>query len=589
MKLKTRHYRFRFCLAVVSLGLSLLAADGWAYFFDYGAGVRPCGMGRAFVAVADDANAVNWNPAGLVLMDRYEITSMYASLFSGFEGRLFTGQRDSLGYSFISAAIPVNPEIGYFGASWSQFNSYFYRENTFNIGYARSLKYETETLHVGANLKILNWSVDANDYTEALSKTGFTADLAVLYPLPEKFVVGMCLENLIPTDVGVTTYEEVPCIFRLGVSWSHDLKPINSVVDDILLSAELVNRNYAQNKNTVRFGAESWFLNGLIAARTGVNSTEFTVGFSGQYTFPQLNMTRLKIDYAFALPFYIQKTYGTHRLALTASWSQRPEPKPTPAPTAMIAPEENLAAKREQELAEQRARDEARLKAMVDKLRMEIQQVRTELNQVDELIKLGKAPPIQFQSGKATLTRRSFKTMDQIGAILEKYLQIKVRLEGHTDSVGKAKYNQRLSQRRVESVKEYLAGRFKLNSFNLIPVGFGETRPIASNKSTKGRATNRRVEFKVLIPAGIVTSTTAPRQEKGAAETITPTAKPGPAAADLVREQISPEDIIRYDDLERLREKLKVYEMQLKPDEIEKMFEQQHRQNNKQPPPAETL
>ena len=304
----------RMKILLFGLMVGLLGQTSWAYFFDYGTGVRPTGMGRAYVAVADDVNAINWNPAGLALLDRYEITTMYAGLFAGFEGRLFTGQRDMLGYNYIAAAVPIDPIIGFFGGSWSRFSSMFYRENIVTIGYARTLtftNFDYTTAHVGMNLKIMNWSSDATDYSSAESKTGITADVGILYPLPEKFVAGVCVENIIPANVGVTTYEEVPRNFRVGVSWSQDLQPLGSIVDGILFSAELVNRSYMQNKTTVRFGTESWFFNGLAAARMGVNSTEFTVSVSGKYLFEALNMTQLQLDYAFVWPFYIQKTYGT--------------------------------------------------------------------------------------------------------------------------------------------------------------------------------------------------------------------------------------------------------------------------------------
>ncbi len=563
-------------LGVLAVGFCM-ASTAWSYFFDYGAGVRPAGLGRAFVAVADDVNTVNWNPAGLAYMRRYEVTTMYASLFTGFEGRLYTGQRDSLGYNYVAASVPVDPMVGYFGASWSQFNSEFYRENTFNLAYARTLTVETETFHVGGNLKFLNWNVPANDYTEPMSKTGVTADLAVLYPLPRQFVAGLCWENLIPTDVGVTTYEEVPQNLRLGLSWSQDLRPLKTPLDSVLLSTEWVNRSYAQNTNTFRCGVESWFFQGLAGARLGMNSTEFTVGLSGRYAFPQLNMTQLQLDYGFALPFYVEKTYGTHRVSLTASWGQQPMAAlptkvivlPAKAPTLEITAEENMAAVREQELAEARAQEEAKLKEMLGKLQEDIERARNEINRIQELVKLGQLPSVQFQENKAVLLKTCYVTVDRFGSVLEQYPNIRVRVEGYVESQGRPKTSLKLSQARAEAVREYLKTRYKINPDNIIPVGYGDTRPLGTNSTAEGRQANRRIEVKVLIPSGFEMAKPAGSSEAGAEVSKT--------------EPVKPEDIVRYDDLEKQKAKVKVYEMQLNSKDVEEMFNQQHRQKEGKP------
>jgi outer membrane protein OmpA-like peptidoglycan-associated protein len=69
-----------------------------------------------------------------------------------------------------------------------------------------------------------------------------------------------------------------------------------------------------------------------------------------------------------------------------------------------------------------------------------------------------------------------------------------VLIEGHTDSLGPDAYNQRLSQKRAESVKGYLVQHFTLPPERLVAEGYGESRPIASNDTTEGRGQNRRVQ-----------------------------------------------------------------------------------------------
>ena len=69
---------------------------------------------------------------------------------------------------------------------------------------------------------------------------------------------------------------------------------------------------------------------------------------------------------------------------------------------------------------------------------------------------------------------------------------------GHTDSQGSASYNLNLSQRRAEAVYGYLVNNLRIRREQLSSIGYGEDRPIASNKNQKGRAQNRRIEFKVI-------------------------------------------------------------------------------------------
>lgn len=105
---------------------------------------------------------------------------------------------------------------------------------------------------------------------------------------------------------------------------------------------------------------------------------------------------------------------------------------------------------------------------------------------------------IRFDTGKATIKGRiSFEILDQVGAVLKSNPDIKVVIEGHTDSRGSAAYNLKLSDARAHSVRDALVER-GVASGRLEAIGYGESRPISSNKSRRGRAANRRVEFNIV-------------------------------------------------------------------------------------------
>lgn len=122
-----------------------------------------------------------------------------------------------------------------------------------------------------------------------------------------------------------------------------------------------------------------------------------------------------------------------------------------------------------------------------------------------ELIKKGEVivlKGINFETGKATLLEESFPFLDHAGKILVDNPTLIVEIAGHTDNV-KIKTpefpdNQKLSQARANSVRDYLVKKFSVNPGRLFAKGYGDTQPVASNKTADGKALNRRVEFKVL-------------------------------------------------------------------------------------------
>ncbi len=102
---------------------------------------------------------------------------------------------------------------------------------------------------------------------------------------------------------------------------------------------------------------------------------------------------------------------------------------------------------------------------------------------------------------KDTILKKSFKVLDAVVAALKATPQIKrVAVEGHTDNVGKPEQNRDLSARRATSVMGYLVGR-GVEPARLEAHGYGPDRPIADNKKPKGRALNRRTDFRILDPA----------------------------------------------------------------------------------------
>lgn len=110
---------------------------------------------------------------------------------------------------------------------------------------------------------------------------------------------------------------------------------------------------------------------------------------------------------------------------------------------------------------------------------------------------------VNFELNSADLTVDSRPALDRVASDLKKYPRLKIELQGHTDSSGSDAYNLKLSQRRADAVTGYLVNA-GVPQAQVTSRGYGETQPIADNKSPDGRAQNRRVVMKVLENPGEV-------------------------------------------------------------------------------------
>ncbi|MDB5969878.1 MAG: hypothetical protein JWQ90_2328 [Hydrocarboniphaga sp.] len=114
---------------------------------------------------------------------------------------------------------------------------------------------------------------------------------------------------------------------------------------------------------------------------------------------------------------------------------------------------------------------------------------------------------VNFEFDKATLTVNAKTILDGVADGLAAAPDVHVEVGGHTDSKGSDEYNQKLSERRAESVLQYLAGR-GIDAGRITSAGYGESQPVADNETDEGRELNRRVELK--ITAGASQATVAP-------------------------------------------------------------------------------
>jgi outer membrane protein OmpA-like peptidoglycan-associated protein len=105
---------------------------------------------------------------------------------------------------------------------------------------------------------------------------------------------------------------------------------------------------------------------------------------------------------------------------------------------------------------------------------------------------------IYFDTNKSNISPTAAKALDRNAWILKDNPNVKVEIGGHTDGVGKDPANQTLSEKRALSAKKYIQDKYNIPESRLVTKGYGNTKPVADNKTEEGRSKNRRVEFKVI-------------------------------------------------------------------------------------------
>jgi len=101
---------------------------------------------------------------------------------------------------------------------------------------------------------------------------------------------------------------------------------------------------------------------------------------------------------------------------------------------------------------------------------------------------------IEFDTDRAEIKTKYHDTIKRVAQFLVMYPDTNAVIEGHTDNVGSADYNLKLSEKRADSVRNYLIEKFGISPARLASKGFGLTRPVADNRTPEGRAKNRRID-----------------------------------------------------------------------------------------------
>ncbi|MBS7660363.1 OmpA family protein [Pseudomonas lalucatii] len=198
-----------------------------------------------------------------------------------------------------------------------------------------------------------------------------------------------------------------------------------------------------------------------VPARTGRDHSTFAnVGTGVKYFFSENLFARAGVDGMYNID--ANEAEWAAGLGVGMNFGGSSKPAPAPAPVAAVQP-----------VAEP---------VQVEEEPMEM--VRVELD-------------VKFDFDKANVKQESYGDIKNLADFMNQYPQTTTTVEGHTDAKGSDAYNQKLSERRANAVREVLVNQYGVQGERVNAVGYGESRPVADNASDAGRAINRRVEAEV--------------------------------------------------------------------------------------------
>lgn len=312
-----RRHKIALLLLIPSLGL-LWTTPTLAAFVDVGLGARPVGLGRAFVGLADDVNAMLYNPAGLANLERMELTSMYARLYPGIED-------DKLHLGYVGVVRPMK-DIGTLGFGATNLWADLYSENVLYFSFARKV---SDQLGLGGNLKLLHWS--AKGYADpetgqsegGRSWSGLALDVGVLYALSsEKLLrytgadglqMGLAIFNVNQPSVAENGAEEakLPLGFEGGIVYMKDkYKSLLSFSRRDDKSRLHLGQEIELWTQQSRFGPSSFLIRAgaftMLSDHTG-GELDFGCGFG---------LRNALIDYVYVFPLALRDAGGCHKVSI---------------------------------------------------------------------------------------------------------------------------------------------------------------------------------------------------------------------------------------------------------------------------------
>ncbi|HVN67215.1 MAG TPA: hypothetical protein VMT55_02510 [Candidatus Sulfotelmatobacter sp.] len=292
-----------------------------------GGGARPLGMGRAFAAIADDADAIFINPGGLASLKAPQAMAMFTNLLGGevyyseYCGAI-PADFGAVGIGYISTG--VNRIPSFIDPTTEVFTDYYDSVLAFNYSsaLARFFQY-AENVYVGCNLKIYNRGFSGY-YNQAAS--GFSGDFGIKYIMSPYLNFALARQNFIPVSLGAgigtsgAVEEALAGVTKIATAF----KP-KQLAGRLLIAADLDIPSQGGQPATGHLGSE-WKISPMVSLRAGFDQSIDAATASGTSWSPTLgtsfNYAGFRMDFAFH-PYYNDPTLATSYFSFSyagASW-----------------------------------------------------------------------------------------------------------------------------------------------------------------------------------------------------------------------------------------------------------------------------
>ncbi|MBN1898079.1 MAG: hypothetical protein JW827_04830 [Spirochaetes bacterium] len=301
-------------LMIILLGVSSLEA---AFKEGNNWNARATGMGGAFTAIADDASAPVYNPAGMAQIDRVQAIFNFSKPYLGVEEVDFN-------YAYLSLTFPME-DVGHIGIGWNNFNATsIYEEYSFLLSYSTSMDRvfspKFKYLYTGLNIKYLyhgfqldQRTIDDPVFSGGKGKGNIGVDIGFLAKRLFKGLphldLALAVNNINEPDIGLGQNDPIYREFKFGLSYL--LPGSVKTKNDYIFSMDTCYRNEELN---IKGGVEGYFFNRFLIARLGANFNEMTAGLGINYSLK--NKVLFQFNYAFLYPMGIRGSYGTHQMSV---------------------------------------------------------------------------------------------------------------------------------------------------------------------------------------------------------------------------------------------------------------------------------
>ena len=289
-------------ILILTIAATAAVADG--YLSDpmtIGVGARALGMGKAYVGVAEDGDAVFMNPAGLARITNAKLSSMYASVMNDVNytvigGAYPYGEKSAIGAGMINSRLSDIPLTDVSGAaigtgSWGN-SVIFLSYGTYLSALPLNINLGKDVL-LGGSLKYFSAAGEGAGVTEAAG-SGFDIDLGALYPVSDSVMLGLNLQNALPASMGgkLTNNDSIPATLKVGTK-------ITLIGKEGMSLSPHANRklygniDYDYFPNSTRpgvahYGLEFWPASNL-ALRAGSDNGELTAGVGVRFSGVEFN------------------------------------------------------------------------------------------------------------------------------------------------------------------------------------------------------------------------------------------------------------------------------------------------------------